>query len=105
MKNYTKKCNGGSTSNSPRNDESVMYTPHYAGKGLIKTYDTLTNLIIQTIQKEYKEGMKLADAMRTLTYPTSVVDRPVRETAKIYMDDSAGEVLTGTDNKPVPVLA
>ena len=60
------------TNNSQANE--MKFAPHYPGKPQKVTYETLKDHIILQVQKTYKYGGDIADALRTMTATTALVE-------------------------------
>ena len=55
----------------------MKFTPHYSGKQQGHTYDTVKDHIIQYMQKNLKNGLDMAEMLRSGTYATPGI-KPVR---------------------------
>ena len=73
----------------------MKFAPHYSGKQQGHTYDTVKDHIIQYVQKNLKNGLDMAETLRSGTYATPGI-KPVRlieEDRLIYQGMTA-------ENKP-----
>ena len=68
-----------STVNNNQTNE-MKFAPHYPGKPQKVTYETLKDHIILQVQKTYKYGGDIADALRSMTTTTTAVAEPTRRT-------------------------
>ena len=54
--------------NDNKNNIEMKFVPHYSGKQLSHTYDTVKDHIVLQIQKNFRYGQDMATALRNMKY-------------------------------------
>ena len=54
--------------NENRNNVEMKFVPHYSGKQLSHTYDTVKDHIVLQVQKNFRYGEDMAKALQDMQY-------------------------------------
>ena len=93
--NRNRNSNRGNNNNSNSHNSEMKFVPHYSGKQQMVTYDTVKDHIVQQIQKTFKYGNDMAQAIREMEYDDDNLGggRPTRKVIDIPTEKDAREAL------------
>ena len=94
--NRGRNSNRGNNNNSHSQSSEMKFIPHYTGKQQMVTYDSVKDHIVQQIQKSFKYGNDIAQAIRDMVYEDENNlggGKPTRQIVAVPMDKDTRESL------------
>ena len=92
--NRGRNFNRGNENHGNSQSSEMKFIPHYTGKQQMVTYDSVKDHIVQQIQKSFKYGNDIAQAIRDMVYEDDLGGgRPTRQTVTVPIDKDTRESL------------